>query len=80
MTRSLHELLSKAQGRESLIFQTPVAFSIDFPNIYNVICSPVSLIHFFSYFGKRRRFLPPGDYAFPTSSVHVPLDTVFNQI
>ena len=35
MTRSLHELLSKAQGRESLIFQTPVAFSIDFPNIYN---------------------------------------------
>ena len=35
MTRSLHELLSKVQGQESLIFQTPVAFSIDFPNIYN---------------------------------------------
>ena len=38
------------------------------------------LIHFSCYFGKRRRFLPPGAYAFLTSSVHVPLDTVFNQI
>ena len=38
------------------------------------------LIHFSCYFGKRRRFLPPGAYAFLTSSVHVPLNTVFNQI
>ena len=35
MTRSRHESLSKVQGRESLIFQTYVTFSIDFPNIYN---------------------------------------------
>ena len=35
MTRNLHESLSKVQGRESLIFQTNVTFSIDFPNIYN---------------------------------------------
>ena len=32
---SLHESLSKVQGRDSLIFRTHVAFSIDFPNIYN---------------------------------------------
>ena len=55
-----------------------------FPSIFQIyitiICSPVLLIHFFCYFGKRRRFLPPGTYAFPTSSVHVRLDTVFNQI
>ena len=38
------------------------------------------LIHFSCYFGKRRRFLPPGPYAFLTSSVHVPLNTVLNQI
>ena len=38
MTRStdgLHGLSSKVQGRESLIFLTPVTFSIEFPNIYN---------------------------------------------
>ena len=35
MTRNLHESLSKVQGPESLIFQTNVTFSIDFPNIYN---------------------------------------------
>ena len=29
------ESLSKVQGRESLIFQIYVTFSIDFPNIYN---------------------------------------------
>ena len=29
------ESLSKVQGRESLIFQIFVSFSIDFPNIYN---------------------------------------------
>ena len=66
--------------KESLIFQTYVTFSIDFPNLIMIICSPVLLIHFFCHFDKRRRFLPPGAYAFLTSSVHVPLDTVFNQI
>ena len=35
MIRSLHESLSKVQGRESLIFQTYVTFFISFPNIYN---------------------------------------------
>ena len=35
MTRSRHESLSKVQGLESLIFQTHVTFSIDFPNTYN---------------------------------------------
>ena len=33
MSRS--EWLPKIQGLESLIFQTCVTFSIDFPNIYN---------------------------------------------
>ena len=32
---SLHESLSKVQGRDSLIFRTHGTFSIDFPNIYN---------------------------------------------
>ena len=35
MTPSGHESLPKVHGRESLIFQTYVTFSIDFPNIYN---------------------------------------------
>ena len=35
MTLSLHESLSKVQGRESLIFQTYVTFTIDFPSMYN---------------------------------------------
>ena len=35
MTRSLHESLSKDQGRKSLIFQTCVTFFIIFQNIYN---------------------------------------------
>ena len=34
-TQSLHESLSKVQGRESLFFQAYVTFTIDFPNIYN---------------------------------------------
>ena len=80
MTRSLHESLSKVQGRESLIFQTYVTFFISFRNIYiTIICTPMLLTHFF-IFGKRRRFLPPGTYAFLIPSVHIPLDTVFNQI
>ena len=81
MTRNLHESLSKVEGRESLIFQTNVTFSIDFPDIYiKIISSPMLLIYFFCYFGKQKRFFPPGTYAFLTSSVHVFLDTVFNQI
>ena len=35
MTQSLHESLSKVEGRESLIFQTYVSFSIIFQNIHN---------------------------------------------
>ena len=35
MTWSRHGSLSKVQGRESLIFQTWLTFSIDFPNTYN---------------------------------------------
>ena len=81
MTRSLHESLSKVHGRESLIFQTYVTFSIDFRKIHiTIICLPMLLIHFFCYLGKRRRFLPPGAYTFLISSFHIPLDTVFNQI
>ena len=79
MIRSLHESLSKVQGHESVIFQTYVTFSISFPNIYNDYLYS-NVIDSFFYFGKRRRFLPPGAYAFFTSSVHVPLDTVFNKI
>ena len=52
MTRSLHESLSKVQGRESLIFLTYVTFSIDFPIYITIICSPMLLILFFYYFGK----------------------------
>ena len=57
---------------------------LPFPSIFQInitiICSQMLLIHFFCYFGKGRRFLPSGAYPFLTSSVHVPLDTVFNQI
>ena len=78
MTRSLHESLSKVQGRESLIFLTYVTFSIDFPNIYNDYLLANVIDSFLCYFGKRRRFFPPGAYAFLTSSVHVPLETIFS--
>ena len=48
MTRSLHESLSKVQGRENLIFQTYVTFSIDFPKIHiTIIFLPMLLIQFF---------------------------------
>ena len=82
MTQGLHE---------SGIVEGLRSRKLDFPNICNlfhrfqvyktIICSPVLLIHFFCYFvhGKRRRFLPPGTYAFLTSSFHVPLDTVFTK-
>ena len=54
-----------------------VTFSIDFPNIHiKIICLPMLLIHFFCYFGKRR---PSSAYAFLNSSLHIPLDTVFNR-
>ena len=80
MTRSRHESLSKVQGRESLIFQTYVTFSINFPNTYNDYMLANVIESFLLLFGKRKRFLPPGAYAFLTSSVHVPLDTAFNQM
>ena len=35
MTRNRHEPLPEVQGRESLIFQTNVTFSIHFSNAYN---------------------------------------------
>ena len=73
MTWSLHESLWKVQGPESLIFQTYVTFSIDSQNIHiTIICFSMLLNHFFRYFGKRRRFLPPGAYSFITSSLHIP--------
>ena len=59
------ESLSKFQGRESLIFQIYIT----------IICSSKLLIHLSCYFGKRGWFFSPGAYAFPTSSVHVPLNT-----
>ena len=80
MTRSRHESSSKVQGRESFIFQAYVTFSIDFSNTYNDYLLANVIDSFLCYFGKRKRFLPPGAYAFLTSSVHVPLGTVFNQI
>ena len=52
------------------------------PSIFQIsitmICSEMLLLHFSCYFGKRRRFLQPGAYSFPTSSFHASLDTVFN--
>ena len=41
MTRSRHESLLKVQGRESLIFQTYVTFTIDFPNTYNLFTNVI---------------------------------------
>ena len=35
LSRSRYESMSKVQGRESLIFQTYAAFSVDFPNTYD---------------------------------------------
>ena len=43
----------------------------------SIICSAMILIH--SYFGKCRRFFLPVAFMFPTSSLHVLLDTVLNQ-
>ena len=71
--------MSKVQGQESLIFEKYVTFSINFPNIYDDYLQANVMIHFSCYFGKQRLIVLPGAYAFLTSSVHVPLDTVFNQ-
>ena len=77
MTRSRHEPLAKVQGRESLFWPNQWQ---PFPSIFQInitiICSSMLLIHFVRYFGKRERFLPPGAYAFVTSSIHVHLDSV----
>lgn len=35
MTQSRHESSSQVQDQESLIFQTYVTFSVNFPNTYN---------------------------------------------
>ena len=81
--RSSAELGNQRNDKESawIIVETYVTFSIDFPNIHiTIICLPMLLIHFFRYFGKWRRFLPTGAYAFLTSSLHIPVNTVFNQI
>ena len=66
------------EGSRSWTHDFPyVTFSIDFPNIrIKIICLPMLLIHFFCYFGKRR---PSPAYAFLNSSLHIPLDTVFNR-
>ena len=52
-----------------------------FPLIFQIciaiICSPMLLIHFSCYFGKRRQFLPPGTYAFLTSSVSCSFEYCF---
>ena len=65
------------QGRESLICQTYVTFSIDFPNTYNDYL-PANVIDsfFLVILVNESDILPPGAYAFLTSSVHVPLDSV----
>ena len=49
MTRNRHEALSKVQGQESLIFQTHVTFSIDFPIHITIISSPMLLIRLISF-------------------------------
>ena len=62
------ESLSKVQGRESLIFQIYVTFSIDFPIIYiTIICSPMLLTHFSCYFGNEGDFLLPAHTRFSPS-------------
>ena len=49
MTRNRHEALSKVQGQESLIFQTHVTSSIDFPIHITIISSPMLLIRLISF-------------------------------
>ena len=52
-------------GRENTIFQIYIL----------MICFPMFFINFSRYFGQGRRFLPPGTFTFPTSSIHVLLET-----
>ena len=61
-------------------FTVEKPFTSIFQIYITIISSPMLLIHFSCYFGKRRRCLPPGAYASLTSSVHVPLNTAFNQM
>ena len=79
MTQSLNHcwrfLVEKARFSKTS-YLSPSIFQI----YITMICSAMLLIHFSCYFGQRGRFLPPDAYSFLTSSVHVPLDTVFNQI
>ena len=79
----LHQVWIIVEGSPSRKLDFPniyVTFSIDFPNIYiMLICSPMLMIHFSCYFGKRRRFLPPGVFTFLTSSAHAPLNTVLTK-
>ena len=74
-----------------IIVEGPRSWKLDFPKICNlfhrfskkrvtITCLIIILIQFFCYFGKGRRFLPPGAYAFLASFLHIPLVTVFNQI
>ena len=71
MTRRMQGSLSKVEGRESLIFQTYVTFSIDFPNTHiTIIC----LIHFFCYFVKK------GDFSRPAPTRFSPLFFIFPRI
>ena len=52
-------------GRENTIFQIYIL----------MICFPRFFINFLRYFGQGRRFLPLGTFTFPTSSIHVLLET-----
>ena len=71
MTQSLNRLRRFpphgpfAPGRENTIFQIYIL----------MICFPIFFINFSRYFGQGRRFLPPGTFTFPTSSIHVLLET-----
>ena len=65
---------------ESLIFQTYVTFSIEFPSIYNDYLLAIVIDSSLLLFWLAKAILSPGAYGFLTSSVHVSLDTVLNQI
>ena len=58
MTRSRHESLSEVQGRESVIFQTYVTFSIDFPNKYNDYLLANVIDSFLSLFWQTKAISP----------------------
>ena len=58
MIRSLYESLSKVQGRESLIFQIYVSFSIEFSNTYNDHLLGNVIDSFLLLFWKTKVFCP----------------------